>query len=295
MEAASSSYWVTVYGPSYISSATIPIGEQHHMHFSVGKRVEGGVRNIAYDSHNVIQCKSTNLFQGRLIYFDEALSLGLPTDIIPDLTEQEVEIISARFCPMRKETYDMEQAQLAEFNARMALFEQLLQQRIEEGRQRAEEERQREEAWEDMLERRIEEAISQLRMEDGGQSVEEPHDDNFSGSETVTTSRISIVSLQTRFTEEQLRDHYLQALIEEDQEDQEDQEVTRTVDSDIEFPLEFEDVNECPVCREEDYVLPNYLLRLPCCHTICKSCLKHVSSCPQCRKTIDFSLVKRKK
>lgn len=277
----------TLWGQRYATSFTIPIGDNHHAHFSVGKRVEGGVRNIIYEIHNIRRCDSAVIMYGQPTEFDLAVKLGLPTELIADLTEQEIEIISARFCPMRKEVYDIEQARIAEVNERMALYEQHCQRLEEEERQRQEEERQRDEVSWDVFEQRVEEAISRQLAEYEGQSVEEPNDDNFQGSEIVTT----LVSFSHQFTEDQLRELNLQTLIDEDQDDA----GAVAVDTDIEFPLEFEDANECPVCREEEYALPNCLLRLPCCHTICKSCLKHVSTCPQCRKTIDRSLVKRKK
>lgn len=64
------------------------------------------------------------------------------------------------------------------------------------------------------------------------------------------------------------------------------------------FPLEFEDESVCPVCLEEQYADGNYLLRLPCAHTLCKCCYTTLGSsakCPKCRKDVDRSLVKRKR
>jgi hypothetical protein len=65
-----------------------------------------------------------------------------------------------------------------------------------------------------------------------------------------------------------------------------------------EFPPEFEDERVCPVCQEDEYHLPNYLLKLPCGHTLCKSCFKMLredDTCPKCRSVIVRSLIKRKK
>lgn len=66
------------------------------------------------------------------------------------------------------------------------------------------------------------------------------------------------------------------------------------------FPLEFEDENMCPVCREDEYNTPNCLLTLPCRHSLCKECWKglvrsNTTYCPKCRVAIDRSLIKQKK
>jgi hypothetical protein len=65
-------------------------------------------------------------------------------------------------------------------------------------------------------------------------------------------------------------------------------------EKDEEFPLEFAAEDMCPVCQEENYQQPNCLLKLPCGHSLCKTCLKPLTTCPVCRHHIDRSLVKRK-
>jgi len=91
----------------------------HHTHFSLGERIEGGVRDIVIESHPVAWCSNPARFSnGARLQSDEIASLvfmGFPIDQVCDWTGEEVQLVSSGMCP---ETPELYQERLA-FHAEM--------------------------------------------------------------------------------------------------------------------------------------------------------------------------------
>ena len=75
----------------------------HHTHFSLGKRIEGGVRGIVTETHPLSWCYNPTQFsRGYRLNRGEMASLvhmNFPIDQVTDWTEEEAELISAGLCP----------------------------------------------------------------------------------------------------------------------------------------------------------------------------------------------------
>lgn len=200
----------------------------HHTHFSVGPRIEGGVRNIAFKTHPIQDCCEQHVFNTGTLFYPglqpqspNPATFGLPIEEIQDWTEEEVELFSAALCPETE----------AQYNHAMA---------------------------------------TRLRIEQIARAIEE----EFApvAAQPLSPSRL----LWTEEVEEAIS--------------------CNTAAEEEDFPLDFVDEEKCPVCLEDEYTEKNYLLRLPCNHTLCKGCLNGVNGkCPKCRTKIDKSLIKRRK
>lgn len=84
--------------------ASYPFRNIYHVHFSLGVRIEGGVRAIAYDMHNCESCCSKEKFRSLPAtmcsqQFLETARLGLPIEQVLDWTEQEADMLSSLYCP----------------------------------------------------------------------------------------------------------------------------------------------------------------------------------------------------
>lgn len=165
----------------------------YHTHYSLGPRLERGIRQIAFDTHSVDLCIHRQFFYGRLANDAEIRNMAscgiIPVEEVHDWNEEEVSIFALGYCPRRQ--------------------------------------------------------VIQDGSKSGSLEVDNIYEQN--------------------------------------------------------FPLEFDDEKQCPVCQEEKCVSPNCLLCLPCRHTLCKFCFQKLSSggkvvkCPKCRYTVDKALIKTKK
>lgn len=95
--------------PVYKTTFIVPVDDVHHAHFSLGKRVEGGIRDIATDAHPIDECKNPNWFIGDVFAKDKFLNvvmMGCPIDQVPDWTDEEAEILALALCPQTRERYE---------------------------------------------------------------------------------------------------------------------------------------------------------------------------------------------
>jgi len=134
----------------------------HHTHFSLGERIEGGVRDIVIESHPVAWCSNPARFSnGARLQSDEIASLvfmGFPIDQVCDWTGEEVQLVSSGMCP---ETPELYQERLA-FHAEM---QQLL---ADEAVRQASLRQPTQPAWGDWAEEAEEEAMRIHERVEGG-------------------------------------------------------------------------------------------------------------------------------
>ena len=95
--------------PVYRTTFIVPVDDVHHAHFSLGKRIEGGIRDIATDAHPIDECKNPNCFIGDVFAKDKFLNvamMGCPIDQVSDWTDEEAEILALTLCPQTRERYE---------------------------------------------------------------------------------------------------------------------------------------------------------------------------------------------
>ncbi len=131
------------YDCAYLTTCIVPVYgnnglvvNTHHAHFSIGPRVEGGIRDIIFDCHPVTWCNGLHIYRGQRVQLEDIVTLGFAIDTITDWTDEEVTILSGIFCPQSQALYDEEQRRHAEAEARWRLYEE-----AEEQRRLAEEQR----------------------------------------------------------------------------------------------------------------------------------------------------------
>ena len=93
--------------PVYKTTFIVQVDDAHHAHFSLGKRIEGGIRDIATDAHPIDECKNPNWFIGDVFAKDKFLNvamMGCPIDQVSDWTDEEAEILALALCPPNKGT-----------------------------------------------------------------------------------------------------------------------------------------------------------------------------------------------
>lgn len=248
--------FVDVRGTAYKTTFVVDIQTdpseyvEYHTHYSIGDRVEGGIRQIAFATHWIGSCQYREIFHGALANRADISALiycGFPIEQVSDWTEQEADIFSQAFCPETPSAYDRAAALVSEAAA------------------------------------------------------------------SVEANRASVEANRTRVEANRARDDVILPWGNWADDEEEPSTQPHKNEEDENFPVEFDDDNECPVCREESYNPPNCLLCLPCRHTLCKACWKVLSAgddisissmfsiddisprCPKCRHAIDKALIKTKK
>lgn len=104
--------------PLYRTHFTVPIDSNspsrpsrpitHHTHFSIGRRKEGGVRDIAFKTHPIRDCNDAFVFAGGRLFdprSNVSVQCGLPIEKVHDWTEAEVELFSSALCPETQAQY----------------------------------------------------------------------------------------------------------------------------------------------------------------------------------------------
>ena len=173
------------YDTAYLTTCIVPVDDAngvvvstHHSHFSVGPRVENGIRDIIHDCHPVTCCGGPRMYQGRRARLDMIVALGFDISTVTDWTDEEAAVLSGLFCPTSEAQYDAEQRIAAAVEERVRLTQEAVQQLLlaeaaEEQRRLAEEQRRQaeqlmwEEAW-----TAAEEAAAQAEQSDGYESDE---------------------------------------------------------------------------------------------------------------------------
>ena len=101
----------------------------HHTHFSLGERVEGGVRDIVTETHPLSWCYNPARFSNWCrLNRDEIASLvfmGFPIDQVSDWTEEEAELISSGLCPETPVLYQQRQEFEAEMQQRITEYRRI--------------------------------------------------------------------------------------------------------------------------------------------------------------------------
>jgi len=143
------------YDTAYLTTCIVPVYDAkgvvvntHHSHFSIGPRVENGIRDIMYDCHPT--CRGgLCMYRAQRVPLDMIVTLGFDTSTVTDWTDEEAAVLSGVFCPTSKAQYDAEQRIAAAVEERVLLTEEAEKQR----RLADEAEEQRREAeqsmWED--------------------------------------------------------------------------------------------------------------------------------------------------
>uniref|UniRef100_A0A6C0KU65 RING-type domain-containing protein n=1 Tax=viral metagenome TaxID=1070528 RepID=A0A6C0KU65_9ZZZZ len=101
-----------------------PDSSTHHIHFSLGERLEGEVRDIVIEGHPVASCSNPARFSnGTMLYLDEIkrlVSMGFPIDQVCDWTAEEAQLVSSGMCPETPEIHQERQAFEAEIQQLLA-------------------------------------------------------------------------------------------------------------------------------------------------------------------------------
>ena len=101
----------------------------HHTHFSLGERVEGGVRDIVTETHPLSWCYNPARFSNCCrLNRDEIANLvfmGFPIDQVSDWTEEEAELISSGLCPETPVVYQQRQEFEAEMQQRIVEYRRI--------------------------------------------------------------------------------------------------------------------------------------------------------------------------
>ena len=301
-----------------MSTDILVVDDGHHAHFQVNGRPWRGSRLILVSYHHEVYCESHRGSSFPCSY-KEAVERGFPIDRISDWKQEELEMFSEAFCPITKECYEQRCKEAEDLykqdrhrressmiqKSRRLFVNDVVLNGLCENDERLQDIRDEQQTrmmtkitakW-NLIELSNYEQQEALKYEyrRGNMSSDEylqreaaickKTDEDFNDLEEETRSDVSV-----------LREHIrgLLLYILEGHEDDYETDVAQPIT--IDFPLEFEDEDECPVCKEEKYE-KTYLLRLPCGHTLCKACFEGIKEqvCPKCRHPIDRNLIKRKK
>jgi hypothetical protein len=111
----------------YKTTFLVPMqGHTHHIHFSLGPRIEGSLRTITFETHPIRSCTSPEHFSRAsfVVNYEDLVFMNFPIDQVTDWTPEEASIISFALCPETKEHHDRNVACDAETLRRVKEFEE---------------------------------------------------------------------------------------------------------------------------------------------------------------------------